>query len=817
MGCQVQIHEKADTRGSWSYHSVDGWYLFTSPEHYRTHNCHVKTTKGERLSDTVQFQHKNITNPTITHADKLVNAIVTCINTVRKFSDGKNENDFHDINQLMQATKRVVERNRDKTTEESNETTTTVPVESAPPPVPFQRVTRSMRRIQKQMQGAPRVDTTSQATNETQSLPRVEGAQSKPNPSAKKATSTTRSSASGSNTTPTTPAKTTKSKAGSSVKPSSQAKSKPTKSTASRPAKKIRSKTSRTSTTPANSPAMNTRSKSSPPAANTRSKRLPPNIAMAVEELQTKRPSKLSKGARRLIKRVTRAENDVHEAMAVLDRDTGKLLKYRQLLRDPRYKREWSKSAANEFGRLAQGVGGRIKGTNTMKFIRKRDVPDSRAKDVTYASFLCKVRNEKKERNRTRLVGGGDHTNYNGEVATPTAEMLVAKILFNSVISTKRARFMTADISNFYLNTPLKRPEYIRLKISDIPDEIIKEYKLQDKVTSDGYVYMEVTKGMYGLPQSGLLANQLLEKRLNKHGYKQSKLVPGLWTHDTRPIQFTLVVDNFGVKYKHGKDARHLMNVLKNHYDVTEDWTGARYIGITLDWDYAKRQVHLSMPGYVKKALTQFNHTKPSKRQNSPFQHTPPNYGAKKQYAQEASNSPQLNKEGKRFIQQVCGKFLYYGRAVDSTILTPISAIASQQANPTEDTMKQTKQLLDYLASQEEAVLTYSASDMILAVHSDAGYLNEPKAKGRAGGHFFLSNNTDIPPNNGAILNIAHIIKHVMSSATEAELAALYISAREAVYIRIILNEMGHKQPPTPVQTDNSMAEGVINSKVQPK
>ena len=106
---------------------------------------------------------------------------------------------------------------------------------------------------------------------------------------------------------------------------------------------------------------------------------------------------------------------------------------------------------------------------------------------------------------------------------------------------------------------------------------------------------------------------------------------------------------------------------------------------------------------------------------------------------------------------------------------------------------------------------------MILAVHSDASYLSEPKAKSRAGGHFFLSNNTDIPPNNGAVLNIAHIIKHVMSSATKAELAALYISAHEAVYIRIILDEMGHKQLPTPMQTDNSMAEGVINSKIQPK
>ena len=106
---------------------------------------------------------------------------------------------------------------------------------------------------------------------------------------------------------------------------------------------------------------------------------------------------------------------------------------------------------------------------------------------------------------------------------------------------------------------------------------------------------------------------------------------------------------------------------------------------------------------------------------------------------------------------------------------------------------------------------------MVLAVHSDASYLSEPKARSRAGGHFFLSTNSIIPPNNGAILNIAHIIKHVMSSATEAELAALYIMAREAVYIRIILEELGHKQPPTPIQTDNAMADAVVNGKLQPK
>eukprot|EP00804_Cyclotella_cryptica_P013335 CCRYP_005111-RA/>CCRYP_005111-RA protein AED:0.47 eAED:0.47 QI:0/-1/0/1/-1/1/1/0/82 len=82
--------------------------------------------------------------------------------------------------------------------------------------------------------------------------------------------------------------------------------------------------------------------------------------------------------------------------------------------------------------------------------------------------------------------------------------------------------------------------------------------------------------------------------------------------------------------------------------------------------------------------------------------------------------------------------------------------------------MTQTLQLLDYLATREEAVLTYHASDMVLAAQSDASYLSEPQARSRAGGHFFLSSNADIPPNNGAILNIAHIIKHIMASATEA-------------------------------------------------
>ena len=96
--------------------------------------------------------------------------------------------------------------------------------------------------------------------------------------------------------------------------------------------------------------------------------------------------------------------------------------------------------------------------------------------------------------------------------------MLLAKTLFKSVISTKGARFMTMDISNFYLMTPLKQPEYMRVKLNNIPQEIIDEYKSKDKAIPDGSIRVATTKGRYGLSQSGLLANELLEKRLNKNG-----------------------------------------------------------------------------------------------------------------------------------------------------------------------------------------------------------------------------------------------------------------------------------------------------------
>lgn len=160
------------------------------------------------------------------------------------------------------------------------------------------------------------------------------------------------------------------------------------------------------------------------------------------------------------------------------------------------------------------------------------------------------------------------------------------KILLNSVVSTPDAKFCGLDITNFYLNTPLDRYEYVRIPINLVPQEIINKYKVHDKVTPDGFIYAEIRKGMYGLPQAGILANKLLKARLEPHGYTECTHTPGLWRHTTRPIMFALVVDDFTVQYTGKEHAQHLLAALKQDYEaVTVDWEGKLFCGITLEWD----------------------------------------------------------------------------------------------------------------------------------------------------------------------------------------------------------------------------------------
>jgi hypothetical protein len=131
--------------------------------------------------------------------------------------------------------------------------------------------------------------------------------------------------------------------------------------------------------------------------------------------------------------------------------------------------------------------------------------------------------------------------------------------------------------------------------------------------------------------------------------------------------------------------------------------------------------------------------------------------------------------------------------------------------------MELCKKFLDFMATQEEAILTYRGSKMVLAIHSNALYLSKPKARSQAGGHMFMAGNEEIPFNNGAVLNISQIIQAVMSSAAEAELGALFINAKTAVSIRQTLIELGHPQSRTPMQTDNATAHALLTNKILPK
>ena len=119
----------------------------------------------------------------------------------------------------------------------------------------------------------------------------------------------------------------------------------------------------------------------------------------------------------------------------------------------------------------------------------------------------------------------------------------------------------------------MKRYEYIRIKLADIPQEIINQYDLTE-LAHNGYVYLEVRKGIYGLSQAGLLAYNLLVTRLEKHGYEPCNITTGLWKHKTRPIMFILTVDNFSVKYIGKHNAIHLLNALKQNYEIAVDWSG---------------------------------------------------------------------------------------------------------------------------------------------------------------------------------------------------------------------------------------------------
>jgi hypothetical protein len=460
-----------------------------------------------------------------------------------------------------------------------------------------------------------------------------------------------------------------------------------------------------------------------------------------------------------------------------------------------------------------------VRGTDTCEFITPEAIPPG--EKPVYIRIVAELRENKADPYRVRCTVGGNLVDFPGNKSTKVAELVTIKCLLNNIVSTPGARAGCIDIKDFFLNNPLPGYVYVFFVFALIPREFYEQYKDKIVVTKKGHVYARVSKGMYGLPQAGKVASDILLPRLAKAGYLPAGRIPGLFRHASNSIIFCLVVDDFLVQYTNLRDFAHLSYTLKKNYEITTDQLASKFCGITLQWNYAEGHVTLSMPGYVAKALQRFTHPVPAQPQHSPHEWTPPNYGTSTQYAAPEDITLPLNKDGIKRVQEVIGTFLFSGRAVDNTMLVALGSLAATQTKGTDKTMEALIQLLDYAATHPDAAIRFYKSDMILYVHSDASYNSEPKGRSRIGGFFYLGNKNEDrnnPKPNGAIHIVCKILKAIMAAASEAEIGALFFNGQEAVYIRQILEALRRPQPgPTPITTDNSTADAFANDRLKIK
>ena len=282
-------------------------------------------------------------------------------------------------------------------------------------------------------------------------------------------------------------------------------------------------------------------------------------------------------------------------------------------------------------------------------------------------------------------------------------------------------------------------------------------------------------------------------------------------------MSFTLVVDDFGVKYTDITDFLFLQSVLKEKYDIHVDLSGTKYIGVRLDWDYLANTVTPSMPTYVASGIARFCPDGPPPPAKTPGIYVPPTFGAPNLDAK-IDTTPLATLTEKQFIQEVVGYFLYYARIIDHRMLPSLTFIAKKQAAPTQATLAATHHFLRYAACHQDFKAIIHASDMLLTVISDGSHLSQERAGSIAGGYHSLTNkgasHLDI---NAPILALCSSIPTVCGAASETEYASLYLNAQQAYFARTILSALGYPQPPTPMYADNSAAVGIANDTVKLK
>ena len=774
------IHEKPKVRETWAPHAVEGWYTGPALDHYRCYKVWVSETSAERVAGTLTCYPSQVSMPSTSSLDLATAAAQDLLAALLHPSDASPLPDLSltqraALSQLADIFATVT----DSTSTDSTrlQPTSTDPSDIRPTAAIDPRVLKDATPL------PPAANVPSEFSPTTAAVPRV-------------------------------PEQVPPSRSASTNTPSNDNSHLPTTYTDStgNPNQRRRKARAAQQLLLAPPPPVPV---AAPHPHNTRStnrQRNSLNCAFATADLPDHMPS--------LVPTLPPTPS-LH--MAVVDPHTGATLEYSALLRGPDAA-EWEHATALEIGRLTQGCLPHLSsGSNTMVFIPHTDKPADRV--ATYLRIVAELKPNKAEKRRVRFTVGGDKLTYDGIVSTPTADLTVVKTLLNSVVSTPGARFLTIDIKDFYLNTPMDVYEYMRIPVKYSPASIMSQYNLLPLI-HNAHVMVEIRKGMYGLAQTGILANARLQSHLSASGFTAAPNTPGLFTHTSRPLTFSLVVDDFGTKYTSADDADFLIQSLQQLYTIPIDWSGALYCGLTLSWDYLQRTIDVSMPGYIERALSTFLRVPSARLQHSPHAWIPPSYGATVQYAQPDDISPPLDARALLHLQKVIGTLLYYARAVDSTMLVAMGSLASAQTNGTAATTVAITQLLNYCAAHPSATLRYHASDMVLHAHSDASYLSEKHARSRSGGIFFLSSalpdplrapspTSTPPPIYGAVHVHSSIMSVMLSSATEAELGALFYNGKEAAMLRTILCDMGHPQPATPIQTDNACAAGITNGTVK--
>ena len=211
---------------------------------------------------------------------------------------------------------------------------------------------------------------------------------------------------------------------------------------------------------------------------------------------------------------------------------------------------------------------------------------------------------------------------------------------------------------NYFLCAPMEFFGFTKITSRWIPEEICTQYNLYYILKPDGYVYCEVRKRINGLNQAARLAFDNTVKLLAPHSYFPVCKSPSLWKHHTWPTVFTLCFDNFGIKANSVEDAHHLTNVIKKIFKWSIDWEDQNYFGLTLDWNFAKNYVDISMTRYIQTELQKFHHKPPELPQDAPHSWNKPVYGKHIQLATHQMPAPNLNSADTNRLKSINGTFL---------------------------------------------------------------------------------------------------------------------------------------------------------------